>query len=80
MEHATAKFPHMLHELTLLHEHSIGINNIIFVDCKYTTKLLMQANELSNAPSVYHLGKCYKYGKIGCLQDPALSVHYFMHP
>ena len=64
----------MLHKLALLYECGISIDNVIFVDCEDATKLLMQANELSNAPSIYCLGKCYEYGKMGCLQDPAPSM------
>ena len=88
-EHTTAEFPHALHELALLHE--CGIDNVIFVDCKYATKLLAQASEyatellaqaskLSNAPSAYCLGECYEYGKMGWPQDPALSIHYYVRP
>ena len=75
MEHTTAEFPHMLHELALLHEGRI--NNIIFVDCEYATKLLAQASELGNALSAYHLGE---YSKMGCPQDSALSIHYYVRP
>ena len=130
-EHIT-EFPHMLHELALLHK--CGIDNVIFVDyeyaakllaqaseyaakllaqaseyaakllaqaseyatellaqvseyttelqlaqvCEYTTELLVQASKLGNAPGAYRLGKCYEYGKMGCLQDPALSIHYYV--
>ena len=77
-EHTTAEFPHTLHKLTLLQK--CGIDNIVFVDCKYATKLLAQVSELSNTPSTYCLGECYKYGKMGCLQDPTLSIHYYMCP
>ena len=73
-EHATAQFPHALHELALLHKH--GIDNIVFVNCEYTAKLLVQVSELSNAPSAYHLGECYEYGKMGCPQDLTLSIQY----
>lgn len=74
-EHATAEFPHALHELALLHER--GIENIVFVDYEYSTELLAQAAELGYAPSAYRLGECYEYGKMGCPQDPALSIHYY---
>ena len=87
-EHTTAEFPYVLHKLTLLHE--CGIDKVIFVDCKYAakllaqaseyaTELLMQVSELSNALSPYRLGKCYEYGKMGCPQDPVLSIHYYVH-
>ena len=62
-EHTTAEFPHTLHKFALLHECSI--NNVIFVDCEYSTKLLMQASKLGNAPSTYCLSECYEYGKMG---------------
>jgi len=75
-EHATAEFPHALHELALLHER--GIENVVFVDYEYSTELLAQAAELGYAPSAYRLGECYEYGKMGCPQDPALSIHYYV--
>lgn len=75
-EHATAEFPHALHELALLHER--GIENVLFVDFEYSTELLAQAAELGYAPSAYRLGECYEYGKMGCPQDPALSIHYYV--
>ncbi|KAH9486430.1 Chitin synthase regulator SKT5 [Psilocybe cubensis] len=74
-ENATAEFPHALHELALLHER--GIDNVLFVDYEYSTELLAQAAELGYAPSAYRLGECYEYGKMGCPQDPALSIHYY---
>ncbi|KAA1477246.1 HCP-like protein [Dentipellis sp. KUC8613] len=74
-EHATAEFPHALHELALLHER--GIDNVVFVDYEYAAELLAQASELGYAPSAYRLGECYEYGKMGCPQDPALSIHYY---
>ncbi|TFK68247.1 HCP-like protein [Pluteus cervinus] len=74
-EHATAEFPHALHELALLHER--GIDNVLFVDYEYATELLAQAAELGYAPSAYRLGECYEYGKMGCPQDAALSIHYY---
>ncbi|KZT68649.1 HCP-like protein [Daedalea quercina L-15889] len=74
-EHATAEFPHALHELALLHER--GIDNVLFVDYEYSAELLAQAAELGYAPSAYRLGECYEYGKMGCPQDPALSIHYY---
>ena len=74
-EHANAEFPHALHELALLHER--GIHNVVFVDYEYSAELLIQAAELGYAPSAYRLGECYEYGKMGCPQDPALSIHYY---
>ena len=75
-EHATAEFPHALHELALLHER--GIDNVLFVDYEYAAEILAQAAELGYAPSAYRLGECYEYGKMGCPQDPALSIHYYV--
>ncbi|KAF9018099.1 HCP-like protein, partial [Hymenopellis radicata] len=66
-EHATAEFPHALHELALLHER--GIDNVVFVDYEYSIELLAQAAELGYAASAYRLGECY--------DDPALSIHYY---
>ena len=74
-EHTTTEFPHALHELALLHEGHI--DNVVFVDCEYAAELLAQASELGNAPSAYHLGE---YGKMGCPQDSALSIHYYVRP
>ncbi|KAG6901363.1 hypothetical protein C0995_012977 [Termitomyces sp. Mi166 len=75
-EHASAEFPHALHELALLHER--GIDNVLFVDFEYSIELLAQAAELGYAPSAYRLGECYEYGKMGCPQDAALSIHYYV--
>ncbi|KAG8895434.1 hypothetical protein FRC01_012366 [Tulasnella sp. 417] len=74
-EHATAEFPHALHELALLHE--TGVDNVLFVDTDYSAELLAQAAELGYAPSAYRLGQCYEYGRMGCPMDPALSIHYY---
>ena len=75
-EHATAEFPHAIHELALLHEK--GLDNALFMDHEYAAELLAQASELGYAPSAYRLGECYEYGKMGCPQDPALSIHYYV--
>lgn len=75
-EHASAEFPHALHELALLHER--GIENVLFVDLEYATELLAQASELGYAPSAVKLGECYEYGKMGCPMDAALSIHYYV--
>jgi TPR repeat protein len=75
-EHATAEFPHALHELALLHER--GVDNVLFIDYEYSAELLAQASELGYAPSAYRLGECYEYGKMGCPQDAALSIHYYV--
>ncbi|KAK4058444.1 Chitin synthase 4 [Microbotryomycetes sp. JL221] len=67
--------PQSLHELALLHEK--GIENVIFQDEDYAAELLARASELQYAPSAYKLGECYEYGKMGCPQDAALSIHYY---
>lgn len=77
-EHATAEFPHALHELALCHEK--GVPNIIYVDLDYAAELLGQAAELGYAPSAFRLGECYEYGTMGCQADPALSIHYYVCP
>lgn len=64
-----------LHELALLHER--GIENVVFIDNEYAAELLARASELGYAPSAYKLGECYEYGKMGCPQDSALSIHYY---
>ncbi|KAI0739339.1 hypothetical protein BC629DRAFT_1616082, partial [Irpex lacteus] len=67
-ESATAEFPHALHELALLHERRI--DNVLFVEYEY-------AGGLGYVPSAYRLGECYEYGKMGCPQNPALSIHFY---
>ncbi|GAA5996354.1 hypothetical protein JCM5350_006830 [Sporobolomyces pararoseus] len=67
--------PQSLHELAILHEK--GIDNVIFQDEEYAAELLARASELQYAPSAYKLGECYEYGKMGCPQDAALSIHYY---
>ncbi|GAA5935938.1 tetratricopeptide repeat protein [Sporobolomyces koalae] len=67
--------PQSLHELAILHEK--GIDNVVFQDEEYAAELLARASELQFAPSAYKLGECYEYGKMGCPQDAALSIHYY---
>ncbi|GAA5901143.1 hypothetical protein JCM8208_002288 [Rhodotorula glutinis] len=67
--------PQSLHELAVLHEQ--GIDNVVFQDEDYAAELLARAAELQYAPSAYKLGECYEYGKMGCPQDAALSIHYY---
>ncbi|RUO95751.1 hypothetical protein BC936DRAFT_143312 [Jimgerdemannia flammicorona] len=74
-EAATIEYPHALHELGLLHER--GIDNVVFVDTEYAVSLYAQAADLGYAPSGFRLGECYEYGKLGCPQDAALSIHYY---
>ena len=74
-EHSTTEFPHTLLELALLHEGRI--DNVVFVNCEYAAELLTQVSELGNTPSAYCLGE---YGKMGCPQDSALSIHYYVCP
>ena len=38
---------------------------------------MARAAELQYAPSAYKLGECYEYGRMGCPQDAALSIHYY---
>lgn len=64
-----------LHELALLHER--GIEHVVFVDLEYAAECLAKAAELGYAPSAYKLGECYEYGRMGCPQDSALSIHYY---
>nr|CAG8667114.1 5824_t:CDS:2 [Entrophospora candida] len=75
VESASEEFPHALHELSELHEK--GVENIVFVDLVYSCQLLTQAADLGFAPSAFKLGECYEYGKMGCPQDAALSIHYY---
>lgn len=72
---ADASNPKPLHELALLHER--GLEHVVFVDFDYAVELLARAAELGYAPSAYKLGECYEYGRMGCPQDSALSIHYY---
>ncbi|KAF9183753.1 hypothetical protein BGZ51_003815 [Haplosporangium sp. Z 767] len=72
---ATPEFPFSLYELAQLHER--GIENIVFVDPEYSVSLYSQAAELGHAASAFRLGECWEYGKLGCKQDPRLSIHYY---
>jgi len=76
VEHATEEFPHAFHELARIHEE--GIENIVFVDYEYTVELLASAAELGYAPSAFKLGEIYEYGRLGCPQDQALSIHFYV--
>jgi TPR repeat protein len=78
VEHATEEFPHAFHELARIHEE--GIENIVFVDFEYTVELLASAAELGYAPSAFKLGEIYEYGRLGCPQDQALSIHFYVGP
>ncbi|MBW0476710.1 hypothetical protein O181_016425 [Austropuccinia psidii MF-1] len=74
-EMADATNPKPLHELALLHER--GLEHVVFIDFDYAIELLARAAELGYAPSAYKLGECYEYGRLGCPQDSALSIHYY---
>lgn len=74
-EAATPEYPHALHELAALHEK--GIDNVVFVDYEYAVSLYAHAADLGYAPSAFRLGECYEYGKLNCVQEPALSIHYY---
>jgi TPR repeat protein len=76
VEHATEEFPHAFHELARIHEE--GIENIVFVDYEYCVELLASAAELGYAPSAFKLGEIYEYGRLGCPQDQALSIHFYV--
>lgn len=74
-ESANEEFPHALHELSELHEK--GVENFLYVDIEYSVRLLIDAANLNYAPSAFKLGEYYEYGKMGCPQDAALSIHYY---
>ncbi|EXX79745.1 Skt5p [Rhizophagus irregularis DAOM 197198w] len=74
-ENANEEFPHALHELSELHEK--GVDNVCYVDIEYSVQLLIEAANLNYAPSAFKLGELYEYGKMGCPQDAALSIHYY---
>src|SRR6185436_5554038 len=75
-ENANEEFPHALHEMSELHEK--GVDNVCYVDIEYSVQLLVEAANLNYAPSAFKLGECYEYGKMGCPQDAALSIHYYV--
>jgi TPR repeat protein len=64
-----------LYELGLLHVK--GIEHVVFVDADYAAECWAKASELGHARAAYTLGECYEYGKMGCPQDSALSIHYY---
>jgi TPR repeat protein len=72
---ATPEYPHALHELGLLHER--GLDDIIFKDTQYSTKLYARAAQLGYAPSAYRLGECFEFGYLGCRKDAGSSMYYY---
>jgi TPR repeat protein len=74
-EASTTEYPHALHELAHLHER--GVASIIFQDHDYAIRLYQDASDLGYAPSCFRLGECYEFGRLGCVVDPRLSMHYY---
>lgn len=68
VEPANAQYPHALHELDLFYENGLG--STVFADANYSIHLYHEAAMLGYAPSAYRLGKCYKFGKLGCVKNP----------
>lgn len=64
-----------LHELAVLHEK--GVEHVVFVDTEYAAECYAKASQLGHAASAFKLGECYEYGRMGCPQDSALSIHYY---
>ncbi|KAF7730720.1 hypothetical protein EC973_001669 [Apophysomyces ossiformis] len=76
-EAATKEYPHAVHELALLHERGTE-GAVLFQDTAYCIELYSRAaDQLDYAPSAFRLGECYEYGHLGCVKDPALSIHYY---
>ena len=75
VEAATPLYPNAPYELALLHEY--GYKDVVFPDEAYAIQLFAKAADLGHSEAAYRLGEAYEYGRMGCPEDPALSVHYY---
>src|SRR5271170_2205632 len=75
VEAATPLYPNAPYELALLHE--FGHNDVVFPDEAYAVQLFARASDLGHADAAYRLGDAYEYGRMGCPEDPGLSIHYY---
>jgi len=75
VEAATPLYPNAPYELALLHE--IGYKDVVFPDEAYAVQLFQKASDLGHAEASYRLGDAYEYGRMGCPEDPSLSIHYY---
>lgn len=57
--------------------HVKGIEHVVFVDTNYAAECWAKAAEHGHAKAAWTLGECYEYGRMGCPQDSALSIHYY---
>ncbi|KAI8903442.1 hypothetical protein DFJ77DRAFT_483403 [Powellomyces hirtus] len=73
---ATAKHPHALYQLALLHEHDPAALNG-HVDGERAFELLRRAAELGHVPSQVRLGHLYQFGELGAAIDPESSIRYY---
>ncbi|KAK9456391.1 hypothetical protein V1511DRAFT_457706 [Dipodascopsis uninucleata] len=74
-EAANEIFPQAPYELAGIYE--TGFMDIVIPDPGYAAQLYVKSAELGYAPAAARLGHAYEYGRLGCPQDPALSVHYY---
>lgn len=75
VEAATPLYPNAPYELALLHE--FGYKDVVFPDEEYAVQLFAKASDLGHPDAAYRLGDAYEYGRMGCPEDPALSIHYY---
>lgn len=57
--------------------HETGIEHVVFIDNEYAAECYARAAELGHVESANYLGQCYEYGRMGCPQDAALSIHFY---
>ncbi|KAI8867922.1 hypothetical protein GQ42DRAFT_164485 [Ramicandelaber brevisporus] len=72
---ADAENPHALHELASCYENG-GIPSIL-VDEAHAKDLYTQAAQLGYVYSMFKLGVCYEFGKLGCPVDPRRSIAWY---
>ena len=75
VEAATPLYPNAPYELALLHE--FGYKDVVFPDESYARQLFSKASDLGHVDASYRLGEAYEYGRLGCPEDAALSIHYY---
>ncbi|KAJ3021227.1 hypothetical protein HKX48_008932 [Thoreauomyces humboldtii] len=76
---ATAKHPHALYQLALLHEHgdSSGVFPNGHADPAEALRLLVRAADLGHVASQVRLGHSYQFGDLGAPVDPAASIRSY---
>lgn len=74
-ESANEVYPQAPYELAKIYE--AGYKDIVFSDHQYAAQLYVKSAELNYIPAATIVGQAYEYGKLGCPQDAALSIHYY---